>query len=61
MAALEKQDSQLADRDQNPLIGERQDAISDIAETGTAEDGDARAKLNVVLAALRSHGLIAES
>jgi hypothetical protein len=41
------------------VVGARQSAISDITVTGTAQDSNARTKINAVLAALRAHGLIA--
>lgn len=40
------------------VVGSRQGAIGDLAETGSAEDGACRAKVNDILAALRAHGLI---
>ena len=41
------------------VVGSQQAAIADMAETGSAEDGAARAAINEILAALRAHGLIA--
>jgi hypothetical protein len=41
------------------VVGAQQAAIADVAETGSAEDGAARAAINDILAALRTHGLIA--
>jgi hypothetical protein len=41
------------------VVGSRQAAIADVAETGSAEDQVARAAVNDILAALRAHGLIA--
>jgi hypothetical protein len=41
------------------VIAEQQAAIAGVTETGTAEDGAARAAINDILAALRTHGLIA--
>jgi hypothetical protein len=41
------------------VVGAQQAAIADVAETGSAEDGTARAAINDILAALRGHGLIA--
>jgi hypothetical protein len=40
------------------VVGAQQGAIADLAETGSAEDGAARAAINDILAALRAHGLI---
>lgn len=40
------------------VVGAQQSALADVAETGTAEDGTCRAKVNDILAALRAHGLI---
>jgi len=47
------------DQNSNQVVGIRQSAIPDIAVTGTATDGDARAKINAILSMLRAHGLIA--
>jgi hypothetical protein len=44
--------------DGTQVVGARQPAIADIAETGSAEDATARAAVNDILAALRTHGLI---
>jgi hypothetical protein len=41
------------------VITTQQAAIADITETGSAEDGTARAAINHILTALRAHGLIA--
>jgi hypothetical protein len=41
------------------VLGSQQAAIADLSETGSAEDGTARAAINDILAALRAHGLIA--
>jgi len=40
------------------VLGDRQSAIANVTETGTGEDGEARAKINSILATLRAHGLI---
>jgi hypothetical protein len=40
------------------VVGAQQPAITDLPETGSAEDATARAKINDILAALRTHGLI---
>ena len=65
MAALEKSNSQLGDRNDNPMIGPRQDAIADVAAAGAtydqAEVNAIRAGVNDILEVLRNHGLIEES
>jgi hypothetical protein len=63
--------SKLADSSDNPQIGDQQAAITDVvatAATSTTPFGYAEAQanaivtdLNLVLAALRAHGLIADS
>jgi hypothetical protein len=40
------------------VIGTQQPSITDFTETGSAEDGSARAAINDILGALRAHGLI---
>jgi hypothetical protein len=59
MAALEKSDSQLGDRNDNPLIGPRQDAVANVEAAG---EGSANliAAVNDILDVLRAHGLIEE-
>lgn len=71
--ALNKQDSQLCDSSDNPLIGAAQTAITSITDstTGTASDtvddttagqkddvATLAAKINSILTVLRNHGLI---
>lgn len=71
--ALNKQDSQLADADDFPLIGAAQAAITSLTDstTGTASDtlddttagqkddvASLAAKINSILTVLRNHGLI---
>lgn len=71
--ALNKQDSQLSDSSDFPLIGEAQDAITSLTDstTGTASDtlddttagqkddvASLAAKINSILTVLRNHGLI---
>jgi hypothetical protein len=62
--SLAKSDSQLADKDSNPLIGPAQDAITDVDSAGAtyaqAEVNAIVTGVNAVLAALREHGLIKE-
>lgn len=70
---LDKHNSQLADANDNPLIGPAQAAITSITDstTGTASDtvDDATvsvkddiatlaAKINLIIAAMEAHGLI---
>jgi hypothetical protein len=59
MAALEKSDSQLGDRFDNPMIGPRQDAVANVEAAG---EGSANliAAVNDILDVLRAHGLIEE-
>lgn len=45
--------------DGTQVVTNQQSAIADITVTGAARDGDARTKINDILAALRTHGLIA--
>lgn len=71
--ALKKEDSQLSDRNDFPLIGEAQTAITSLTDstTGTASDtlddttagqkddvASLAAKINSILTVLRNHGLI---
>lgn len=44
--------------DDTQVVTDQQAAIANIVETGAARDGDVRAKVNVILAMLRVHGLI---
>lgn len=57
MANLTKQDSQLADRNSNPLIGTRQAAITN-PTGGATVDAEARTAITAVITALEAHGLI---
>jgi hypothetical protein len=43
------------------VVGSQRAAIADLVETGSAEDGTARAGINDILGVLRAHGLIAQS
>ena len=71
--ALNKQDSQLADANDFPLIGEAQAAITSLTDSTTGTAGDTvddttasvkddiaslAAKINSILTVLRNHGLI---
>lgn len=71
--ALLKEDSQLSDRNDFPLIGEAQAAITSITDSTTGTAGDTvddttagqkddvatlAAKINSILTVLRNHGLI---
>ena len=71
--ALLKQDSQLSDADDFPLIGAAQAAITSITDSTTGTAGDTvddttagqkddvatlAAKINSILTVLRNHGLI---
>lgn len=65
MANPDKDNSQLADRNQNPLVGEQQANVSD-AETShsTSDTSDLDAlgtKINAILDILEAHGLMADS
>ncbi len=63
MAQPTKNDCQLADVNDKPMIGSQQAAIADITVTGTyaTDDTPIETAVNSILAALRSHGLIADS
>lgn len=59
MATLKKENSQLADRSQKPLIGQRQSAIT--APSLTTPSANETALLNAVnslITALEAHGLV---
>jgi len=57
MATLKKEDSQLADANDKPLIGPRQSAIT--APTGgMTTDAEARTAINAIITALEAHGLV---
>jgi len=63
--AVDKEKSQLADKNGVPLIGEAQDAVADAGAAGgtydQAEVNAIRTAVNGALAALRAHGLIKDS
>jgi hypothetical protein len=42
------------------VVGPQQAAVAGMAETGSTEDGTARAAIGDILGALQAHGLIAE-
>lgn len=64
MATLKKEESKLADNTERPLIGNRQDAITDVAAiTGgespsEAEFNGAVTAINAIITTLEAHGLI---
>jgi hypothetical protein len=60
MAALKKENSQMADGDGNPLIGVAQDAIADVVAAGV-DSANLIAAVNAIIAALEAHGLIKDS
>lgn len=63
MATLKKEDSQLADKNDKPLIGARQASITAVANAGGAtpdgtEFNAAVAAINAIITVLEAHGLI---
>ena len=54
--SIKKGDSQLADKNDNPLIGQAQAAVVDAASG--ASNAQLATKINEVLDVLRAHGLI---
>jgi len=58
--SLKKVDSKLADKDGNPLIGEAQDAIAEVADAGV-DSINLIATVNAIIAALEAHGLVKAS
>lgn len=63
MTQPKKWDAKLADSTGNGQIAEQQAAIADISVTGTyaTDDTPIETAVNSILAALRAHGLIADS
>lgn len=72
MATLKKEDSQLSDNANKPLIGARQAALTAVATTGattstpygytTAAQADAiTARINEIITVLEAHGLVASN
>ena len=60
MAQPNKQDSKLADSDDNPQIADRQAAIT--APTGGATvDAESRTAINSIISTLEAHGLVADN
>lgn len=60
MAQPKAQDSQLADRDNNPMVANQGAAIT--APTGGATvDAEARTAINDLISALEAHGLVADN
>jgi hypothetical protein len=60
MANPSKQDSQLADSSDNPMIGAQQALVSD-PTGGATTDAEARAAIVSILDILEAHGLMADS
>jgi hypothetical protein len=65
MASLNKQDSQLADANDKPMIGAQQAAITAAVAVGSTFD-DAEVNLivdavNALISALEAHGLVASN
>ncbi len=60
MANPEKQNSQLADRDNNPMIGSQQTLIAN-PTGGATTDAEARTAINAILDILEAHGLMADA
>ena len=63
MATLKKEDSQLADKNDKPLIGARQAAITAVENSSGGGPGDeefnaAVAAINAIITVLEAHGLI---
>lgn len=54
---MDKHNSQMADANDNPLIGPAQDALADVSTAG-AESANLIARVNDILDVLRAHGLI---
>ena len=63
--SIKKENSQMADKDGNPMIGNVQDAVADAGAAGGSYDptevNAIRTAVNGALAALRAHGLIKDS
>lgn len=57
MATLKKEDSQLADSSDKPMIGARQSAIT-APSGGATTDAEARTAINSIITALEAHGLV---
>jgi hypothetical protein len=60
MANPSKQDSQLADGSDNPMIAAQQALVSD-PTGGATTDAEARAAIASILDILEAHGLMADS
>lgn len=61
MATLRKEDSQLADANDKPLIGPRQAAIPDPGAASGDEDAEARTAIAAIIDVLEAHGLVEPS
>ena len=60
MATLKKENSQMSDSDDKPMIGARQAAITAVSVTGTyaTDDTPIETAINAIITALEAHGLI---
>ena len=60
MATLKKENSQMADANDKPMIGARQAAITNVTVTGTyaTDDTPIETAINAIITALEAHGLI---
>lgn len=54
---MDKHNSQMADANDNPLIGPAQDALADVSAAGEAS-ANLIERVNDILDVLRAHGLI---
>ena len=63
MATLSKENSQLADSSDNPMIGAQQSSIANVTVTGTyaTDDTPIETAINAIITALEAHGLIASN
>lgn len=60
MAQPNKQDAQLADANDNPMIANQQSAIT-APSGGATTDAEARTAINSIISALEAHGLVADN
>lgn len=63
MATLSKENSQMADSSDNPMIGAQQASIANVTVTGTyaTDDTPIETAINAIITALEAHGLIASN
>lgn len=63
MATLSKENSQMADSSDNPMIGAQQSSIANVTVTGTyaTDDTPIETAINAIITALEAHGLIASN